>query len=396
MPAAQKAPGLTWRQRGDGSQVPYWVPRRDLVKKGYRPKSVRLHYAPEDPALVARCHVLHAEMLRWSADNRLSAPSAYDGTFASLVRMYESDPDSTYQEIKQTTQNSYSKTMKALMAHKGARRIDAVTAADVRRWYKELSESVSKAWAYYTINVLKVVLSYGSTKRIPECTQLRAELRDARFKAPSRRYDYLTYEQSVAFCRSAHELGYAWMGRCLRTQFDFGMRRIDVIGEYITDETAEGGIRVGKRVHRGGLTWQHIDEHGIVRKLISKTQFTTALVAVHAIADYPEVEADLARTPAESRVGPLVINARTGLPPTEAQCRRYFRIIATHAGIPANVKMMHARAGANTEAYEAGATEEEAMALLTHTERKTNRGYLRDLTEQSRRAAKKRVAARKG
>jgi hypothetical protein len=56
---------------------------------------------------------------------------------------------------------------------------------------------------------------------------------------------------------------------------------------------------------------------------------------------------------------------------------------------------MDARAGANTEAREAGVTEEDAMALLTHSEAKTNRGYLRDLLEQSRRAAAKRVGSRK-
>jgi hypothetical protein len=35
------------------------------------------------------------------------------------------------------------------------------------------------------------------------------------------------------------------------------------------------------------------------------------------------------------------------------------------------------------------------MALLTHTERKTSRRYLREMIEQSRRAAAKRVGSRK-
>ncbi|MET0925310.1 MAG: integrase, partial [Xanthobacteraceae bacterium] len=114
-----------------------------------------------------------------------------------------------------------------------------------------------------------------------------------------------------------------------------------------------------------------------------------------AIADYPELATELAKVPAEQRIGPIIINTRTGVPPTEAQCRRAFRRIARVVGIPDNIWNMDARAGADTEAYEAGATEEETMALLTHTERKTSRRYLRDLTEQSRRAAAKRVGARK-
>jgi hypothetical protein len=124
--------------------------------------------------------------------------------------------------------------------------------------------------------------------------------------------------------------------------------------------------------------------------------YASAVVAVHAISDYPELieELTLAGYPRERRVGPIIVNPRTGMPPTEAQCRRHFRKIARKAGIPDSVWNMDARAGANTEAYEAGATEEEAMALLTHTERDTNRGYLRDRQQQSHRAAVKRVNSR--
>lgn len=397
MPATQKAPGLNWRTRGDGSQAAYWVPRRDLVEKGFRPRSVRLHYAADDPALYARCHVLQADMLRWAAGNRLARPLRYDGTLASLVKMYETDPDSPYFELKQTTQLGYTKTMKALVLHKGGKMISATTGADVKRWYKEFCDGTSMGWAYHIVNVFKCVLSYGATKRYTECLTLRHELREARFHKPTRSHEQLTYAQVQAFCASAEALGFPWMARCLKLQFDFGLRRRDVIGEYNRDDGAQAGIRIGwrHRVWRDGLTWQHIDEHGIVRKLVSKTEFTSALEAVHAIEDYPDVVADLARTPPESRVGPLVINHKTGLPPTEEQCRRYFRRIANHAGIPAEVKQRHARQGANTEAYEAGATQEEAMALLAHTEPQTNRGYLTETLNQSRRAAAKRVAWRK-
>jgi len=161
------------------------------------------------------------------------------------------------------------------------------------------------------------------------------------------------------------------------------MRRRDVIGEYTDGRW------------RDGLAWSHIDrETGILRKLISKTALTSEAVAVHAIADYPDLMALLMCTPPEERVGPLVVTNR-GVPPTEAQCRRFFRMIARKAGIPDKVWNMDARAGAVTEAYESGATEEEAMALATHSERDTSRRYLRELTEQSRRAAAKRVASRK-
>ena len=46
--ASTEAPGLSWRARKSG-RAAYWVARPDLVKKGYRPSSVRIHFDPADP-----------------------------------------------------------------------------------------------------------------------------------------------------------------------------------------------------------------------------------------------------------------------------------------------------------------------------------------------------------
>lgn len=394
MPRTEEAPGLVWRTRGDSPPAAYWVARPGFVKLGYRPKTVRLHYSAGDPQLPARCHVLQAEMLRWAADNRAGPHALYDGTFASLVRFYETHPDSPYHELEPETRATYSKTMARLMIHKGARRVDAVDASDVRRWYKELCESHSKGWAYYVIGVLKSVLSFGATKRIHECRLLREELRSAKFSPGKKRKEFLTYEQVDAFRRAAPATDHEWMAFCLTLQFEFGIRRRDVIGQWVIDDAGEAAIRRGRRVWRDGLTWGHIDASGILRKTISKTRKTSGVEAVHAPSDYPDLVAYLSAVPPERRVGPLVLYPRTGLPPTEAQCRRAFRIVARQIGIPDNVKNMDARAGANTEAFKAGVTADERMALLTHTERETNDGYVRDFTELSRRAAAKRVGAR--
>ena len=66
------APGLKRKRNEDGSFRYYWQARTDLVKKGYRPSSVRLHY-PETfegkTQRAARCRVLWAEMLAWAAND---------------------------------------------------------------------------------------------------------------------------------------------------------------------------------------------------------------------------------------------------------------------------------------------------------------------------------------
>lgn len=397
MSDTEKAPGLAWRKRRNGPPAAYWIARKDAIGAGYLPKAVRLHHEAGDPLLAARCHVLQAEMLTWLSECGKGRPAIYSGTFASLVRYYETHPDSPYFDLKPKTQRVYSVTMELLMRHKGKRAVAGVDGSDVRRWYKELAEAKTQSWAYFTVNVLKAVLSFGATKRFKECALLRAELREARFNNGRRRTERITFEQVSTFRKTAHEMGFGWMALTLTLQFAFGMRRRDVIGEWVRDETGEAGIRRrGNLVWRDGLTWGSIDEQGVVRKLISKTELTSALVAVHAIADYPEAveELTIAGYPHERRVGPIILNSRTNLPPTEQECRYYFRKIARQAGIPDTIWNMDARAGASTEAYEAGATEEEAMALTTHTESSVNRGYLKDLQQQSHRAAVKRVGSR--
>lgn len=394
MPATAKAPGLVWRKRRDGTPIAYWVARRSLVAAGYRPKTVRLHYADE-LALAARCHVLQAEMLQWAVERGRAPLPNFDGTFASLFRLYETHPDSPYHDLEEPTRRPYSSVLRRIAKYKGDRTIAAVTGIDVVRWYKEFVDSTSRTSAHFTINVLKAVLSFGSTLRIHECRILREELRSARFEAGQRRTEQMTYRQVVMFRDKAREMNKAWMGRCVVLQFDFGMRRRDVIGTYRTAPLGTDGIRLGRRIWKDGLIWADIDADGIVRRVVSKTRKKSAATAVHCVHDYPNVEEELARTPTEQRIGPLVINDRTGVPPTEEQCRRYFRVIARASGIPDDVQMMDIRAGANTETYEAGVSSEDAMALLTHTEEATNRRYLREVTEQSRRAAKLRVASRK-
>lgn len=332
-------------------------------------------------------------MLTWLEKAGQGRPPQYDGTFSSLVRYYEAHPDSPYHELHQNTKRTYSNTMRLLMKHKGSRRVSGVDASDVRRWYKELCESHSVGWAYFNVNVLKSVLSFGATKRIRECRLLRVELREAKFRAGKRRGNFMTFEQVNAFRRKAHEMGYGWMGLMVTAQFCFAMRRRDLIGEWLKGNSAAAGIRYRTSIWRDGWTFDQIDNRGVFRKLVSKTEETSGVVAVHTIADYPELVEELALV-GERRAGPVIINPRTGLPPHYYTCRHLFRRIATAAGIPEEVWNMDARAGANTEAYEAGVTKEESMALLTHTQEHTNRGYLRDLKEQSHRAAVKRVESR--
>lgn len=390
--ARTDAPGLQWRKRKAGKRVPYWYARPDLIKRGYTPKAVRLHYDESNlmgmEALASRCHKLQSEMLSWAHRGARRPETIYDGKLATLVRMYETDEESPYQDLRPTTQKTYSKMLRLFLARVEDSYIDELTGADIRRWFRKMSDGgQSLGYGALTISILKTVVSFGMSQGFDDCAKLRGQMTATKFHGAQARKERLTYDQVVAFRAAAHRMNRPSAALWLTLQYELGLRRRDVIGEYIDSDQG--------RVWRDGLTWKHIDANGVLRKLVSKTALTSAREAVHRIGDYPDLLAELDRIPADRRVGPIVINERTGLPYTPEQCRYNFRRIARAAGIPDDIWNMDARAGAVTEAYEAGATTEGAMALASHTQVSTSRRYVRDTLEQSSRVAVLRVQGRR-
>lgn len=398
--ARTEAPGLQWRKRKTGERIPYWYARPDLIKRGYRPRSVRLHFNVNDPleleAMASRCCRLQDEMLQWSRRGHAAPSPIYDGKLATLIGIYETDEESPYRDLHQTTQKTYSKILRMFLKRVDNVYVDELTGADVKRWFRRMvGERGSVGYAALTIAILKAVVSFGMSRGYDDCAKLRGQMTATKFKSAPARKEQLTYEQVVAFRLAAYRLGRPSAALWVTAQYELGLRRRDVIGEWIDDELGTAGIRIGRHVWRDGLTWSHIDADGVLRKMVSKTAKTSAREAVHRIADYPDLAAILNAIPPAQRVGPIVLNESTGLPYTPEQCRHYFRLIAREAGIPDHIWNMDARAGAVTEAYEAGATTEGAMALAAHTQASTSRRYVRDTLEQSSRVAQLRVRNRR-
>jgi hypothetical protein len=270
--------------------------------------------------------------------------------------------------------------MRLLVAAKGERRIDALTGGDIRRWYKEIAQDGARlSYAYLTISILKSVISYGASEGFADCAKLRAAMTATKFKNGPARKERMTYAQVREFCAVAHAMGRPSMALGLTLQFECSLRQRDVIGEWVGDRW------------QNGLTWSDIGSDGILRKRTSKT----GAEAAHRISDHPDLAAELNRIPLNRRVGPLVVEERRGLPYSPALYRHWFRKIAQACGIPDTVWNMDARAGAITEAYEAGADALGAMAMATHTQLSTSRRYNRSNIEQVSRVARLRTAGRK-
>ncbi len=139
-----------------------------------------------------------------------------------------------------------------------------------------------------------------------------------------------------------------------------------------------------------GLTWAHIDGN-VLRKPTSKSNGREE--AEHDLSAYPGVLAELAHH--QRGVCPIVLDERSGKPWSPSEFSRTFREIARSAGWPDDVWNMDSRAGAVSEAFEAGANAADVMKAATHRQMSTTMGYNRGALEQTSRVAILRTERRK-
>lgn len=392
---AEYAPGLKRMKRHNGRVDLYWVADEKLVKAGYLPKTVRLFGEWPSVEVAARCAILQQEMLDWANRGVVPRVAVMPGTLEWVCRAFETDPDSPLHERRQDTKIFYARYIKALVDKAGHAPLRDIVGSDVRRWHREWTAEKGKRGAYACIQTLRRVVNYGCELRDRYCLELAQVLSKTEFSAPKARKLRPTYEQVVALRKAAHEAGRPSIALAVTLQFELSLRQKDVIGEWIRpsreDRAAiEGAITDGALVWAWGLTWSHIDANQRLAKPTSKSNGSE--VAEHDLRSYPDIIAELP----PRAIGPLVLDERSGLPWKKAHFSRTFRKIARSAGWPDAVWNMDSRAGAVSEAFEAGAEPADVMRTATHTQMSTTMLYNRGSIVQSSRVAELRAARRKG
>jgi hypothetical protein len=383
------APGRKRMVRANARVNVYWVASPAAVKAGYRPKTVPLNDDPGDVVatleIAARCRALWAEMLEFMAGTERGPSGASIGTIAWVVDLYQTDQDSPYRRVRPATRPGYDRALAIVSSTVGDRRLDTVTANDVRRWFKNWGRAgedgtlANPRRAYWCLQMLRISVKYGKGLRNPACRDLSEIPTDTEFPAPKGRRQAMSADQAAAIVAKAHELGWPNLARAVALQFGCALRQKDVIGEWV--KASGGGAQ-----WTSGLLWgEHVMTDWRLEKPTSKSNFSE--VAEFDLRLLPMVMAELQRIPSTSRIGPVILDERTGKPYRQREFARRFREVARAAGVPDSIWNMDARAGAVTDAYDKGAREVDAMDLGTHTQLATNRRYSRN-----RLAATSRVA----
>lgn len=382
----KSAPGLKWKKRDNGVHEARWQCRSDIVDKGYKIKSVKLWSGAGDPSLdewafiADTCNELQQQMLVWNRGGLPDVASAFNGTIGGLIYCYRNDPDSNFRKredrggLRYASRIHYDALMKMIEGEHGSAAVAEVKGRTVQHWYDEWSIR-SVATAHAKIKMLRTLFSFGTAfLEDPDCQRISTVLSKMKFQMPQARSERLTVEQANMIRAKAHQMGRPSIALAQAFQFELMLRQKDVIGEWVPlDEPGMSDTLDGTGLKwLRGLRWEEIDQNMILVHVTSKRQKKITVSLLNA----PMVMEELALVERKAS-GPIIISEFDKLPWTAIEFRRWWRQVADACDIPREVRNMDSRAGAITEASDAGADLEHIRHAATHSNISMTQRYSR-------------------
>lgn len=395
-----KAPGLKWRKRAGGVEVPYWASAdgKDTVNLSLYGRWIGDHFDGEPDLLARRCERLSIEARALRGD---ATPGFFDGRFGSLIDTYLTHPESSYKTLKWSSVRPYTTYAKTLKAHIGELLVDHTDGLDVQRWFKlwagveDLRDPAARLpKAHFILAILRATVSLGIICRRPGCVEFSAILDELEFPRPKRRQFAPTAEQIIAIRKAAHDHGAPSRALTYALQFETTLRQWDVVGQRLPLSDLRAGLVLIDGDKWIGPTWASIDENLILNTKPTKTEDTTDVDGVFDLSLCPMVMEELDLIPPEKRTGPLIINEDTGLPYTTYGFYEGWRSDFEAAGLPKKMWNRDLRAGGSTEGSKAGAGRDDRAKVAGHSPEIQGRVYDRDVLEAHRRVMKSRTSFR--
>jgi hypothetical protein len=399
-PRIENAPGLVWRRKKEGWEGT-WRARADLVKKGYPLKNKHL-WTGEEPTAVERarisdtCNQLQEEMLLWGRGG-FAKTSAFEGSIKSLVAAYQSDPLSTHRKKRFHVRKNHDLTLRRIVERYGHIEIADIKTRNLMEWHSEWSDGGQKiSMAHMFVSILRTMFAFGATVlEDRECERLCGVLHHLRFPMGRPRTERLTLAYAEAIIAKAKEVGWYSLALGQALQFDLMLRQKDTIGEWIPlSEPGVSDYVVGEEKWLRGLRWSEINDNFILKHNTSKREKDLEVdlkLAPLAMAELNALIEFLGERPTS---GPLLVCEATGVPWRTGEYRRKWRIVADMAGVPKAVRNMDSRAGAISEATDAGADLEHVRHAATHSDISMTQRYSRGAREKTDNVLSIRAAAR--
>ena len=393
--------------------------------RGFPDPSIPLPVDASDAELEVLCQAHAANLYAWiakadSEQGESLTRTRYDGSVRSACRIYQEHPFSRFRKVKHNTRKTYETSLKLIETTVGSRLIRNLNVLTVEYWYDqwrkgavlvddEGNETIGPERvdrAHDAVSMFKTVIYFMSALRHADCKLLASELEHVKFEKGGAREQELTYAHVTAFIRTALEFGQKglmpqdralYLAITTAAQFELMVRQKDIIGDWApkrADRVLPGGIgtlELGSEIWTGFFTWENIPGWRW-RMKTSKSKYRAP--ADFDLTKYTLLLPLLELVPeGESRTG-AIIKGEHGLPVRYRSFVKWWRKIATAAGIPLDVENMDARAGGATEAEEAGATLEAIQGAMTHSKKEMTLNYIRRRTKKIADVADLRNASR--
>ena len=269
------------------------------------------------------------------------------GTFAGVLGSYRTHPKSPIHQLKHRVRNSYNYLFDQLDAEYGGMRLSEIDADVIMRRYLKWVDGDKYAWGHALVGKMRLLFTFGmNVLKDAESTRLSVVMSKLRFKVPEVRTERLTIEHVNAIREAAHRhFGWHSMALAQALQFELLLKQSDVIGEWVpSSEPGVSDIFKGDEKWVRGLRWSNIDPTLILRHTITSGRTHAPKPIEIDLRNAPMVleELKLAMTALGGRTGQgaLIVCEANGLPWTQAEFRRKWRMVANEAGIPMNVKNM--------------------------------------------------------
>lgn len=417
-PQVEGSVGLTWRTRAHDRWECRWQARTDIVERGWRPKTIRLWLGTEaelSPAirqyLVDRSNTYQDEMLLWSrgfAPQTEAAPGEVT-TWGELVIAYQTDPASKFVKpggLRYHTRKHYRVLCGKITAMCGDELIAKTGARDFDRWHQAWFHNPDGpprvTAAHSTITMLRIISNFGATYLANDACKAASDLLSRMtFQSPKPRESFLEVDQVIGIRKAAHELGWRSIALAQALQFEGIFRQKDIIGEFVPiSEPGISDVLDGNNKWLRGIIWEEIDDNLVLSHVTSKRQklvtvplLDAPMVVEELLIAYPGCITEERRIDPDTRQervvlvvhremlparGPVIRGEHRGAPWEKDRFRVHWRKCANLAGVPKTVKNMDSRAGAITEATEAGAHIEHVKHAAGHSQTSTTEGYARN------------------
>lgn len=385
----QSAPGLIWRKvvRSYGEYYEArWQCRTDILARGHVVKSVKLWSGTGEPTLedwdfiAETCKQLQQDMLAWS-QNDDPKPVKFDRrTLGSLMRCYQTDRASSYRKLRHASRVHYDIMIRMIAKDRGEELLSDINARVLTVWYNEWIEGGKIASGHARMAMMRIVAGFGLTMlEDRECERISGILSHMKFKQAPAREVVLTADQVIAIRRKAHEMGRPSIALAQAIQFECMLRQKDVIGEYVPmkEPVVSDTFRKGLKWARG-VRWEAIDSRMILTHITSKRGKKLIVRLNNApmvLEEFEHVQLQYGgKLPSN---GPIIRNEYDGYPWKGIEFRRWWRQVADACGIPKEIRNMDTRAGAITEASQAGAEMEHIKHAATHSDITMTQRYSR-------------------